>query len=47
MANARCNNTAGLASTWGEVQTTALADLLHENGADLAGLMARLEPGNS
>ena len=47
VANARCNNTAGLASTWGEVQTTALADLLQENAADLAGVMARLEPGNS
>lgn len=42
VADARCNNTAGLASTWGEVQTTVLADLLQASGANLNGLLVRL-----
>ncbi len=42
VADARCNNEAGLASTWAEVQGAVLTNLLQAEGANLEGLLSRL-----
>ncbi len=42
VADARCNNEAGLASTWAEVQGAVLTNLFQAEGADLEGLLSRL-----